>query len=164
VTKRAALDEAVKEEYPSPGDFALKIEDDKGNELDVRQVKEGDKVNEPFEAIIDDGGKVVLKWLSVGKIKGFNLQRWDNKSNKQVMINTIPIPFFSSQAGEKGLLYTFRDTGVTDSMVYKYKIETILPDGSVKESKPVEITTESKKIEKPEKTPLPGSEAPAQKQ
>ena len=129
--KKPALKEAVKEEYPSPGDFALKIEDDKGNELDVRQANEGDKVNEPFEIMVDEGDKVVLKWLAGGNVKGFNILRLGDKENKVVKVNTIAIPFFASQAGDKGLLYTFKDAGVTGKITYKYNIETILPDGSV---------------------------------
>ena len=163
--KKPSLKEAVKEEYPSPGDFALKIEDDKGNELDVRQANEGDKVNEPYEIMVDEGNKVVLKWMAGGNVKGFNILRWDDKGNKMVKVNTIPIPFFASQAGDKGLLYTFKDAGVTEKITYKYNIETILPDGSVKESKPLEITIESKrKLGKPDVTPQPESIIPSGKQ
>ena len=139
----------MKEEYPSPSDFSMKIEDDKGNEMSVSQAKEGDKVNEPFEATLNDGGKVVLKWVSAGKIRGFNVHRLDNKGKKPVKINTIPIPFFASQSGDKGLLYTFVDKGVTDNAVYEYKIETISHDGSVTESKPVEISTKIPALQKP---------------
>ena len=125
----------------------MKIEDDKGNEMSVRQAREGDKVTEPFEATLDEGGKVVLKWVSAGKIKGFNVQRLDSKGKKPVKVNTIPMPFFASQSGDKGLLYTFRDNGVTENSVYEYKIETISHDGFVNESKPVEIST--KKLPSP---------------
>ena len=152
LSKKKALTEPVKEEYPTPGDFAMKIEDDKGNELDIRQVKDGDKVNEPFEVTIDDEGKAVLKWVSIGKIKRFNVQRWESKDKKPEKVNTIPIPYFSSQAGEKGLFYTFKDAGVRDNTVYKYKIEVMSIDGSVKESEPVEIST------------LPGTNVSPQKQ
>ena len=148
VSSKTVLKEPVKEEFPSPSDFSIKIEDDKGNELSVRQAREGDKVNEPFEAALDDSGKVVLKWLSAGKIKGFNVQRLDNKGKKPVKVNTIPMPFFASQSGDKGLLYTFRDNGVTENTVYEYKVETISPDGSVTESKPVEISTKTPALQK----------------
>ncbi len=148
VSPKSVLKEPVKEEFPSPSEFSMKIEDDKGNELSVRQAREDDKVNEPFEAALDDNGKVVLKWLSAGKIKGFNVQRLDNKGKKPVKVNTIPMPFFASQSGDKGLLYTFRDNGVTDNTVYEYKVETISPDGSVTESKPVEISTKTPALPK----------------
>ncbi|MCC7203175.1 MAG: putative Ig domain-containing protein, partial [Nitrospirae bacterium] len=146
---KSALKEPDREEYPSPSDFSIKIEDDNGNEMSVRQVREGEKVEGPFEAAIDEGRKVVLKWVSAGNIKGFNVHRRDSKSGKQVKVNTMPMPFFASQSGDKGLLYTFRDNGVTDNTVYEYKIETISQDGSAKESKPVEIST---------KTPAPAKQ------
>jgi hypothetical protein len=61
-------------------------------------------------------------------------------------------------------LYTFKDAGVTGKITYKYNIETILPDGSVEKSKPLEIIIESKKKpEKPDVTPQPESIIPAGK-
>ncbi|HZX47789.1 MAG TPA: hypothetical protein VFF47_01050, partial [Nitrospirota bacterium] len=164
LSKKKALTEPVQEEYPTPGDFAMKIEDDKGNELGVRQVKDGDKVNEPFEVTIDDDGKAVLKWVSVGNIKRFNVQRWESKDKKPEKVNTIPIPYFSSQAGEKGLFYTFRDAGVRDNAVYKYKIEVTSIDGSVAESEPVEISTEKKNKLEPGKSLLPATNVSPQVQ
>ncbi|MCC6545167.1 MAG: hypothetical protein IT392_11850, partial [Nitrospirae bacterium] len=163
VSKSKALNEPEKEAYPSPGDFAIKIEDDNGNELAVSQVKDGDKVNEPFEVSIDDDGKAVLRWASVGNIKRFNVRRSDNKGKKLETVNSIPIPYFSSQAGEKGLLYTFRDAGVRENVAYKYRIEIMSNDGSVKESEPVEISTEKKKIMNPGKSLLPGARVFPQK-
>ena len=102
--------------------------------------------------------------MSAGKIKRFNVQRWDNKGTKPEKINTIPIPYFSSQAGEKGLFYTFRDAGVRDNAVYKYKIEVTSIDGSVAESEPVEISTEKKNKLEPGKSLLPATNVSPQVQ
>ncbi|MBI5755846.1 MAG: hypothetical protein HZA12_02880, partial [Nitrospirae bacterium] len=155
-TVKYALKEekGVGDEYPTPKDFALRIEDDEGNEISVRQI--GEVIpKDPFETTVDEDGKITLRWSAKGALKGFDILRGDSSGKEFVKANTIPIPFFASQADEKGLLYAFKDGGTAKEGLYKYKIVTIMPDGTLRESKIVEAGTELKKRpEKPDAKPV----------
>jgi len=141
-----------------PKGFTLKIEDDEGNEMEVRPPEEGETPEEPFGIRAEEDGKITLKWLARGNLKGFNILRGEGRDRGYKKINTLPIPFFASQAGDKGLIYSFRDAGTGRDKLYRYKIETILPDNTRKESGAVEISTSSMKS--PEK---PVAEPPAER-
>ena len=101
-------------------------------------------MQEPFELIAEGDGKINLRWFAKGNLRGFNILRKEGKEVKDQefrRINMLPIPFFASQGGDKGLIYTFKDAGTGKDKLYTYKIETILPDGISKESKSLEVYT-----------------------
>ena len=134
-------DAAPKVEVPEY--FTLKIEDEMGNKMQVRLPEETETVKDPFDFSLGEDGKITLKWSAKGNLKGFNILRRSGKSKVFNKINILPIPFFASKGDDKGLIYSFKDAGiVTDKKdkLHTYKIETILSDGTKKESKPVEIS------------------------
>ena len=132
--------------------FSIKLEDDAGNIMQVRLPELSEAVQEPFELTTGDDGKITLKWSGSGNVKGFNILRGDGEDKKFKKVNLLPIPFFVSQAGNKGLIYSFKDAGVQKDKQYIYKIETILTNGTHNESIPIEIPIDSGK--KTEKSPV----------
>jgi hypothetical protein len=154
VVKKAPDEDLVLSEVTKPDKkaglakgFTLKIEDNKGNEMEVRLPEDKESLKEPFEFSIEEDRMINLKWSAKGNVKGFNILRGE-KGKEFIKINILPIPFFASEGGDSGLIYSFKDAGVVKDKkdkLYVYKIETILPDGTHKESKPIEISVLPKK-------------------
>src|SRR3972149_7407872 len=99
-----------------------------GNKMQVRLPEETETVKDPFEFSLGEDGKITLKWSAKRNSKGFNILRRSGKSKVFNKINILPIPFFASESGESGLIYSFKDADVVKDKkdkLYVYKIETI---------------------------------------
>jgi len=136
---------ALKEKRGAPKGFTLKIADDAGNEMEVSLPEETESVQDPFEVMASADGKIALKWSAKGNLKGFNVLRVEVEQGKEkdreyVKVNLLPMPFFASQGGDQGLVYHFKDAGAGQGKVYSYKVETIFPDGTSRESRSIEIS------------------------
>ena len=93
-----------------------------------------------------EDGKIALKWSAKGNLKGFNVLRVEvgqgkEKDREHVKVNVLPMPFFASQSGDKGLVYHFKDAGAGQGKMYRYKVEIIFSDGTRRESRSIEIST-----------------------
>ena len=133
------------EREETPKGFTLKIADEAGNEMEVSLPGETEGVQDPFEIAASEDGKIALKWSAKGGLKGFNVLRaeveqGEETAKEHVKVNLLPIPFFASQGGDKGLVYHFKDAGAGRGKVYSYKVETIFPDGTRRESRSIEIS------------------------
>ncbi|MDZ4384339.1 MAG: hypothetical protein U0940_02530, partial [Nitrospirota bacterium] len=142
----AISEPAAEARREAPQRFTLKIADEAGNEMEVRRPEETESVQDDlFEVVVSEDGKIALKWLAKGNLKGFNVLRGEAQQGEEavkehVKVNLLPIPFFASQSGDHGLVYQFKDAGITPGKVYSYEVETIFSDGTSILSSPLKIS------------------------